>query len=83
MKVRRLNWLGHLLRLPKETPARQALTEYSRKTKRPVGRPKPTWVASVLKEAKEKNPEVTFTELETLANDRGAWRTWVARAMAQ
>ena len=27
VKRRRLNWIGHLMRLPKETPARQALAE--------------------------------------------------------
>ena len=50
IKRRRLNWVGHLYRLPKETPARQALAEYQRKTKHPVGRPKPTWVALTQKE---------------------------------
>ena len=82
MKRRRLNWFGHLLRLPKETPARQALTEYNRQTKRPVGRPKPTWVAHAQKEIKTHSPNLTLFEIETLANDRGAWRAWVARAMA-
>ena len=32
---RRLNWLGHLMRLHPETPARLALVEYLRKIKRP------------------------------------------------
>ena len=83
MKQRRLNWLGHLLRLPEDTPARQALAEYHRTTKRPVGRPKPTWVAQVIKEIKTINPTSNLFDLETLANDRKAWHAWVARAMAE
>ena len=82
IKRRRMNWLGHLLRLHEDTPARQALAEYTRQTKRPKGRPKPTWVAQVLKEARIVDPNTTLNDLETLANDRKAWRAWVARAMA-
>ena len=41
---RRLNWLGHLMRLHPETPARLALVEYLRKVKRPKERPQRTWV---------------------------------------
>ena len=74
IKRRRLNWLGHLYRLPEETPARQALTEYNRKTKRPVGRPKPTWIAQINREIR---PEDV-----THANDRKAWKALVTRAMA-
>ena len=39
---RRLNWLGHLMRLHPETPASLALAEYLRKVKRPKGRPQRT-----------------------------------------
>ena len=41
---RRLNWLGHLMRLHPETPSRLALVEYLRKVKRPKGRPQRTWM---------------------------------------
>ena len=41
---RRLNWLGHLMRLHPETPARLALAEYLSKVKRPKGRPQRTWM---------------------------------------
>ena len=74
IKRRRLNWLGHLYRLPEETPARQALTEYNRKTKRPVGRPKPTWIAQINREIRPE--DVAY------ANDRKAWKALVTRAMA-
>ena len=77
IRKRRLNWLGHLLRLPPNTPARQALTEYERKVKRPVGRPKPTWVAQILRDCK-----LNIEELERIAKDRYSWRQFVARVMA-
>jgi hypothetical protein len=46
-KSRRLAWFGHLLRLPEETPARQALKEFTRNVKRPVGKPKTTWLSVI------------------------------------
>ena len=39
---RRLNWLGHLLRLPEEIPARQALHKALRK-----GKSKLTWLGLI------------------------------------
>ena len=47
IRARRLTWLGHLIRLHPETPARKALEEYLRKVKRPRGRPKPTWMQTI------------------------------------
>ena len=39
IKKRRLNWLGHVMRLNHITPARQAIEEFLKPHKRPVGRP--------------------------------------------
>ena len=44
---RRLNWLGHLMRLDTETPARKALTEFLTPSKHPRGRPKATWLSII------------------------------------
>ncbi len=52
IKERRLKWLGHLLRLPTETPARKALEECLRPSKRPQGRPKTTWISQVNEDLK-------------------------------
>ena len=41
---RRLNWLGHLIRLHPETLTRLSLAEYLRKVQRPKGRPHRTWM---------------------------------------
>ena len=44
---RRLTWLGHLLRLNVNTPARVALIEYLKEAPKPVGRPKLMWARLV------------------------------------
>ena len=46
---RRLTWLGHLLRLPNDTPARKAFREALKLTKRPRGRPIGTWISTIKK----------------------------------
>ena len=81
IKRRRLNWLGHLIRLPENTPAKQALAEFHRPTKRPQGRPAPTWLALAKKDINTTQPTHDPT-LTQMANDRDAWRALVARAMA-
>ncbi len=86
IKKRRLKWLGHLLRLPEDTTARQALQEAFRPVNRPRGRPKTTWISLVTKELKEMNIELTYDSLHEvveLANDRNAWRNLVGRAMSK
>ena len=47
---RRMKWFGHLLRLPKTTPARKALEKFITPTKQPIGRPKTTWLSKILKD---------------------------------
>ena len=50
IKRRRLNWLGHLMRLPQNTAARLALNEHLRTTKNKQGRPKTTWMKTIKKD---------------------------------
>ena len=88
MRERRLTWLGHLMRLHPETPARKALTEYLWKVKRPQGIPKTTWTQTVRqdlasigikldlsKEAK------TLNKLSDMTLDRKNWRGIVRRVV--
>ena len=44
---RRLMWVGHLLRLDEETPARQALEEATRRVKLVKGGQKSTWIQGI------------------------------------
>ncbi|XP_071941096.1 uncharacterized protein [Antedon mediterranea] len=78
VKKRRLTWYGHLLRLNENTPAKIALGEAQRKTKKPKGRPKTTWMANIKKETE------LFTRgpIHMLAKKRTEWRTQVRRAMS-
>ena len=50
MKKRRLNWYGHLLRLPEETPAKKALREAQKSSKKPRGDQKQTWLKLIKKD---------------------------------
>ena len=50
IKRRRLRWLGHLLRLHPQTPARISLQEFLKPTPKPLGRPKTTWLQTVKKD---------------------------------
>ena len=49
---RRLTWFGHLLRLPSDTPAREALKIYATPTKKPSGKPKTTWLSTIFSDLK-------------------------------
>ena len=53
IKSRRLRFLGHLLRLHDETPAKQALQEFLRPAQKDRGRPPLTWWSIVIKDLKE------------------------------
>ena len=71
---RRMKWLGHLLRLPDDTPAKQAFHEYHRKVKRPRGKPKTTWIQTINKDLKQLKLNTAETrEVRELATDRKRW----------
>ena len=70
--VQRIRWLGHALRLPEETPARQALIEVDRSVARPQGRPRVTWLEVVKKQLQ--NIGIAWTDAKTLAQDRERWK---------
>ena len=80
IKKRRLLWVGHLFRLPKDAPAKQALKECLRAVKRPRGKPKTTWIASVEKELREMN--LNFQTANELAQERPDWRDTVDGAVS-
>ena len=88
IKRRRLNWLGHLMRLPADTPARQALEEHLRQTKSKAGRPKTTWLKTIQNDLEPlgiklnlKDKKNTIKTLEQITENRTDWRALVAAAM--
>ena len=50
---RKISWFGHLLRLDENTPAKKALKEFCKETQTPRGRPKTTWLQTVINDIKE------------------------------
>ena len=82
IKSRRLSWLGHLLRLPEDTPARQALAEAQWQVRRPRGRPKTTWISAIQKELKEIHEDLNLLAATEKAQDRTLWMTIIEGAMS-
>ena len=72
IEVQRIRWLGHALRLPEETPAKQALFEAEREVPRPQGRPPTTWLGIVKKQLKTVG--ILWSDAKQLAYDRVKWR---------
>lgn len=92
MKIfkRRINWLGHLLRLHKDTPARKALIEAYKETKAPRGKPRTTWLQTIFNDLLnfstiQINKNQTYKEiiciLEPLANNRKEWNKMIHSMM--
>ena len=70
IKIHRLKFLGHLLRLDIETPARKALEEYFRPTLRDPGRPVTTWWTIIKKDLEKTDVTMELIELLRLAANR-------------
>ncbi len=75
IRLRRLKWLGHLMRLPEESPTRLALEEALRIVKRPQGRPKTTWISMMNGELKKINSKLYIGSLHLAeeTNNRKRW----------
>ena len=71
IKKRRLNWLGHMLRLPEGTPAKLAFKEHLKKAKGNRRRPKHMWIKQINKELKAINK--TVDELTENDYERKEW----------
>ena len=80
IKKRRLNWLGHMLRLPEITPAKLAFREHLKKVKGNRGRQKQTWIRQMNKDLKPINK--TVDELTENDYERKEWKKTVARLIS-
>ena len=85
---RRLKWLGHLLRLPENTPAKIALDRFIEKKQVPVGRPTSTWLKLVLNDIKKHSDinigndlQNNIKNLTLICMDRKYWKTLVGSMM--
>ena len=88
---RRLNWLGHLMRLEESTPARKALFEVLTPAKKNIGRPPQTWINIIEEDLARINitlnvqttpMQTTIEVLMQLTTDRVQWRKTVKDIMA-
>jgi len=77
IKERRLRWLGHVLKMYNTRTARQATRWELRGYKRKPGRPRKNWVDVIKRDLK--NMDLTWKEVEELANDKAEWRQLVAQ----
>ena len=78
IRQRRLKWIGHLHRLPADTPVRVALSEATSPYKRVRGGQITTFIKSVNSDLKDINlPPINSTELIEAASDRNQFRKTV------
>ena len=83
IQQRRLRWTGHMLRMPENTPARQAIMKYTEKHLNKVGRPRNTWFKTVRRDIDPeknlvmKNDRDFLKYLTEIASDKEHWRSYV------
>ena len=70
----RMKWLGQMLRLPENTPAKLALKESLRPVKRPRGRQKDTWNTIINRQLKEIGLSLGDPIIEEIAQYMKQWR---------
>lgn len=80
IRRRKWRWIGHTIRRPAQTIARQAL-EWNPQGKRSVGRPRITWRRTVEKEIKDSGK--TWAQIKQMANNRVRWRGYVEALCSQ
>ena len=74
IKRRRLKWLGHAYRLPKNTPAAKALDYSNELYVKKRGRPRLTWNTQCKKQLINLGHDVTTNELQELADNKSLWK---------
>ena len=84
VKRRRLNWLGHLMRLPEDSPAYKSLVNFLQPCQKPVGRCTTTWMSIIKKDLQSANihlnllnPVETINTLKQITVDRKLWKNTI------
>ena len=76
IRKRRLRWLGHLFRLPIETPVKKAFEYAMQPYKRCRGRPSTTWISMMTRQLKD-DLNLTWEEAYIKAINRVEWKTLI------
>ena len=80
LKLRRLRWFGHALRLPEKPPAKMALEEAQRTLKKIKGGQRTTWLKTITKDLADAG--YTLQQAKEKASERTEWREVVRSADA-
>lgn len=83
IKRRRLNFIGHLARLPTEAPAKIALSEAIREVPKPQGRQKHTWLKQVNIDLQDTELNIEDNHTYHVAANRVNWTKIVRRVMSK
>ena len=78
IKIRRLRWFGHAIRLPNDTPVKIVISYAKEQYKRCRGRPITTWVQMVTKQL-ENELKITWDQASEMATDRNTWQKQLKR----
>ena len=78
IKKRRLRFFGHICRLPPNTPARRALNEALKSSKKKRGRQKTTYLSTIEKQLKAANIK-NIKQAVVIGRDRKVWRQVVRK----
>ena len=89
IRKRRLTWLGHLLRLDENTPAKIAFREACRTVTKNVGRNKMIWIDLIKKDLiknsrlnlNNRSDVIFFRDLAEICKDKTRWRSEVEYMM--
>ena len=89
IRRRRLNLLGHIIRLPEDTPIKIAITENFKKSKNKMGRPKQTWLRTIRDDLMKINIKLDLDDkdsikvLTDLTKDRKNWKQTIKVVLIQ
>ena len=89
IKRRRLNWLGHLMRMQTDTPARIALKEALQPKTKKRGKSQTTWLKTIEKDLAHTievdiyhcSAEEITSRFESVTLDRNTWKSTVKNIM--
>ena len=89
IRRRRLNLLGHIMRLPEDTPIKIAIRENFKVIKNKTGRPKQTWLRTIRDDLMKINITLDLNKkdsiklLTDLIKDRKNWKKPVKAVLMQ